>query len=203
MSTDSLLEKSPAREAVPAVSGFVTLEGYFAIAAESEYKVEYIDGELFFMDGVTLFHSSIQTNITGFLFIQLAASEYAIHSSDVNVQVSPSAYFFPDLCVVRGAARPAPVGTALLNPVLVVEVLSQSTAHKDLGVKLQRYREMPSLEHYLIIEQQRVYVELHSRVDGTWAQRAFSDLDETLRLDSLGASLSLAQIYRGIDFAHS
>ncbi len=201
MSTDSLLEKSPAREAVPAVSGFVTLEDYFAIAAEVEERIEYIDGEIFYMDGVTFAHGRIQVSVTVGLCDQLPIAEYAIFSSNVSVHIGPSAYFFPDLCVVRGVARPAPVGTALLNPVLVVEVLSQSTAHKDLGVKLQRYREIPSLEHYLIIEQQRAYVELHSRVDGTWAQRIFSDLDETLRLDSLGASLSLAQIYRGIDFA--
>ena len=78
MSTDMLLAKTPSTpEAVAAASDFVTLEDYFAIAAESECKVEYIDGEIFFMDGVTLFHSSIQINITGFLYNQLDATDYA------------------------------------------------------------------------------------------------------------------------------
>lgn len=202
MSTDLLLEKTPStHEAIPAASAFVTLEEYFVMTAESEHRIEYIDGEIFVMDGVTLFHSSIQVNVTVGLYNQLADTDYAIHSSNVSVNVAPSAYLFPDLCVVRGAGRLARRGTALVNPVLVVEVLSKSTAYKDRGIKLQRYQEISSLEHILIIEQQRAFVELHSRVEGVWTQRAFSDLDAAASLDSLGASLSLAQIYRGIDFA--
>lgn len=201
MSTDLLLEKTPSTpEAVSAASDFVTLEEYFTIAAESECKVEYIDGEIFFMDGVTLFHSSIQINMIRILLQQLAEIDYAIHSSNVSVHVSPSAYIFPDLCVVRGAGQVARRGTALLNPVLVVEVLSKSTARKDRGVKLQLYREIPSLEHYLIIEQQRVFLEHHRRDRGNWKQATYTSLDDSVPLDSLGASLSLAQIYRGIDF---
>ncbi|MCY4466949.1 MAG: Uma2 family endonuclease [Chloroflexi bacterium] len=197
MSTDLLLEKTPSAPS----RDFVTLKDYLAIAAKVEERIEYIDGELFFMDGVTLFHGRIQTNVTVGLYNQLVAAEYAIFSSNVSVHIAPSAYFFPDLCVVRGAGQIARRGAALLNPALVVEVLSPSTAHKDLGVKLQRYREIPSLQHYLIIDQQRVFVELHSRIDGVWTKRAFSDLDEEASLDSLGASLGLAQIYRGIDLA--
>ncbi|MYE78025.1 MAG: Uma2 family endonuclease [Chloroflexi bacterium] len=202
MSTEILLEKAPTRETIPAASDFVTLEDYFAIAAEREERIEYIDGEIFFMDGVTFAHGRIQINVIRILLGQLAADEYVIQSSSVSVHIDPSAYLLPDLSVIRGREQPARRGTALVNPALVVEVLSKSTAYRDHGVKLQRYREIPSLEHYLIIEQQRVYVELHSRVDGAWAQRAFSALEETVPLDSLGASLSLAQIYRGIDLAH-
>ena len=202
MTTDMLLEKTPSpSQAVSPASNFVTLEDYFAMTAESEHRIEYIDGEIFVMDGVTLFHSSIQINMTRILLQQLDEIEYRIHSSNVSVHVAPSAYLFPDLCVVRGAGRVARVGTALLNPILVIEVLSKSTASKDRGIKLQRYQGISSLEHILIIEQQRAFVELHSRVDGVWTQRAFSDLDAAASLDSLGASLSLAQIYRGIDFA--
>ena len=202
MSSDLLLEKAPsAPEAVPAASDFVTLEDYFAIAAESERKVEYIDGEIFFMDGVTLFHSSIQINITGFLYNQLDATEYGIHSSNVSVHISPSAYLFPDLCVVRGAGQIARRGTALLNPVFVVEVLSKSSVRKDRGIKLQRYQAIPSLEHVLIIEQDFVAVEHHRRAGDNWGQTTCTSLDDSVPLDSLGASLSLAQIYRGIEFA--
>ena len=202
MSTDLLLEKTPSTpEAVAAASDFVTLEDYFAIAAESECRVEYIDGELFFMDGVTLFHSSIQINITGFLYNQLDATDYGIHSSNVSVHVAPSAYIFPDLCIVRGAGQVARRGTALLNPVLVVEVLSKSTARKDRGIKLQRYQAISSLEHVLIIEQDFVAVEHHRRDRGNWKLATYTSLDNSVPLDSLDASLSLAQIYRGIDFA--
>ena len=202
MSSDLLLEKAlSAPEAVPPASDFITLEDYFAIAAESDCRVEYIDGELFLMDGVSFVHGRVQINIIRILLQQLAEDEYVIQSSNVSVHVAPSAYLFPDLCVVRDRERPARVGTALLNPVLVVEVLSKSTARKDRGIKLQRYQAIASLEHILIIEQDFAAVEHHRRDDANWQQATYSSLDDSVPLDSLGASLSLAQIYRGIDFA--
>ncbi|MCY4146764.1 MAG: Uma2 family endonuclease [Chloroflexi bacterium] len=135
MPTDLLLERAPAPpEALPAASRFVTLEEYFAMTVASERRIEYIDGAIFVMDGVTLFHSSIQINMTRILLQQLAGSDYGIHSSNVSVHIAPSTYFFPDLCAVRGAGRVARSGAALVNPVLVVEALSKSTAHKDRGI---------------------------------------------------------------------
>ena len=202
MSTDLLLEKTPSTpEAVAAASDFVTLEDYFAIAAESECRVEYIDGEIFLMDGVSFVHGRIQINMIRILLQQLAEDEYVIQSSNVSVHVASSAYLFPDLCVVRDRERPARVGTALLNPVLVVEVLSKSTARKDRGIKLQRYQAISSLEHVLIIEQDFVAVEHHRRDRGNWKLATYTSLDNSVPLDSLDASLSLAQIYRGIDFS--
>ncbi len=202
MSTDLLLEKTPSTpEAVAAASDFVTLEDYFAIAAESECKVEYIDGEIFFMDGVSFVHGRVQINMIRILLTQLDADNYVIHSSDVSVRASRTGYFFPDLCVVRGVERAASGTTNLLNPALVVEVISPSSRNKDRADKLPRYLAMPSMEHVLVIEQDFVAVEHHRRDRGNWKQATYTSLDDSVPLDSLGASLSLAQIYRGIDFS--
>ncbi len=201
MSSDLLLEKAPPVPAVvPAASDFVTLEDYFAIAAESEFKVEYIDGEIFYMPGVTNIHGEIQINLA-IALAHLRGAGYKLLSSDVSVQCAPSVFFFPDLIVVRNPARYAGDHTDLLNPALVVEVISPSSRNKDRADKLPRYLAMPSLEHVLIIEQDFAAVEHHRRDDENWQQATYSSLDDNVPLDSLGASLSLAQIYRGIDFA--
>ena len=201
MSTDLLLEKTPSTpEAVAAASDFVTLEDYFAIAAESECKVEYIDGEIFFMPGVTNMHGEIQINLA-IALAHLRGAGYKLLSSDVSIQCAPSFVFFPDLIVVRNPARYAGEHTDLLNPALVVEVISPSSRNKDRADKLPRYLAMPSMEHVLIIEQDFVAVEHHRRDRGNWKLATYTSLDNSVPLDSLDASLSLAQIYRGIDFA--
>ncbi len=202
MSTDVLLRDAP----TPDVSDkreFVTLERYFEVSAESHTRVEYLDGELFIMDGVRYEHGAIQMAIGGFLFAQLTHPEYVLLSSNVRIRASQTAYFFPDLTVVRGKPRFAPGRNDLLNPVLVVEVLSPSTRSRDLVDKLPVYRAMPSLEHILIVEQNRPSVEQHSRAGDDWSQSQYAALADIVTLDSLGASLSLAQIYRGIDFPQS
>lgn len=182
---------------------FISLEQYFEIAAESDWKVEYLDGEIFFMDGVKYQHGAIQMLIGGVLYTQLAHPDYVLLSSDVLIRARQSAYFHPDLTVVRGEPRIAPGRNDLLNPVMVVEVLSPSTRNHDLVNKLPAYQAMPSLEHILIIEQTRPHVAHHNRSGGAWAMRQYEALDDVVALDSLGASLSLAQIYRGIDFPHN
>ena len=202
MSADVMLRDAPAPE-VPDKREFVTLERYFEISAESHTRVEYLDGELFYMSGVRYAHGKIQMLIGALLVGHLDDNEYDVLSSNVCIRPRQMAYFFPDLTVVRGKPRFAPGRNDLLNPVLVVEVLSPSTRNHDLDNKLPVYRAMPSLEHILIVEQNRPSVVQHSRAGDAWTQHQYSELDDIVSLDSLGASLSLAQFYRGIDFLQS
>ena len=202
MSADVMLRDAAAPDIAPP-RGKTTLAQYFELVADTEMRVEYLDGELFYMDGVRYEHGAIQMHIGGILYTQLAHPEYVLLSSNVSIRARQTAYFFPDLTVVRGKPRFAPDRNDLLNPVLVVEVLSPSTRNHDLDNKLPVYRAMPSLEHILIVEQTRPYVAHHSRAGSDWTMQQVDALDDVVALDSLGASLSLAQIYRGIDFPHS
>ena len=200
MSADVMLRDAPAPGIAPA-RGKLTLAQYYTIAAASELRVEYLDGEIFYMDGVRYEHGAIQMHIGGILYTLLAHPDYALLSSNVSIRASQTAIFFPDLSVVRGQPRFAAGRNDLLNPVLVVEVLSPSTRKHDLDNKLPVYHAMPSLEHILIIEQSRPAVTHHSRSGAAWTKRQHDAPGEVVALDSLGASLSLAQIYRGIDFS--
>lgn len=202
MSTDVMLRDAPAPE-ISDKREFVTVERYFEISAESHTRVEYLDGELFYMSGVRYAHGKIQSQLAWLLVGHLDDNEYDVLSSNVCIRARQLAYFFPDLTVVRGKPRFAPGRNDLLNPVLVVEVLSPSTRNHDLDNKLPVYRAMPSLEHILIVEQNHPSVVQHRRAGDAWVQHQYSELHEIVTLDSLGASLSLAQIYRGIDFSQS
>ena len=193
----------PAPRFQPPGRALMTLEEYFAFAEATDYRVEYIDGEIFIMGSVTLDHGRIQMAIAGFLFVQLTFPDYDFYSSDIAVRSRHGARFQPDLSVVRGEPQRYEDSNDLLNPVLVVEALSPSTRDHDLDTKLPIYRSMPTMEHILIIEQDRPLVQHHSRVDGEWTQLEYSDMDDIVNLESMGASMSLAQIYRGVDFPQS
>ena len=206
MSADVLLREAPPAPALAPMPdfapprGFVTVEQYFQFAENSEFKVEYIDGAMFEMPKVMDSHLLIQRNVSRFLHVQIDLDLYPIHSGDASVRTDSSAYVHPDLSVVRGVEVFAENRIDLLNPVLVVEVHSKSTRSHDIINKLPRYLAMPGLEHILYIEQDIVSVTHHARVGGEWTRRECNSLDDILALDSLGVSLSLAQVYRGVMF---
>ena len=200
MSTDAMFrEAMPVLEVAP-VREPVTLERYIEIAAASEHRIEYIDGVIHPMYGARNNHGEIQLNLA-IALRRLKPFGYRLLSDAVSVLPTPTTVFFPDMSVVREPAQYADVDSDLLNPVMVVEVLSPSTRDKDLYDKLPRYLDMPSMEHILIIEQDFVSVEHHRRIGNIWTQTTYTDLADIVALDSLGASLPLAQVYDLIEFS--
>ena len=193
----------PAPRFQPPGRALMTLEEYFAFAEATEYRVEYYDGEIFIMGAVKPPHSLAQANLIRLLGNSLAFPDYLVFSGGVLVRRRHKGRFIPDMCVVRGAMQIAENSDELVNPALVVEVLSPSTRRHDIDTKLPEYRDMPTMEHILIVEQDRPGVQHHSRVDGEWTQLEYSDMDDIVNLESMGASMSLAQIYRGVDFPQS
>ncbi len=177
-----------------------TVEEYLAFESESEIKHEYIDGEIYDMTGGTSNHSEIAANVLGTLFGQLVESDCSLRTSDMRVKIRENTYVYPDLSVVCGEGEYADGRTSLLNPALAVEVTSPSSINYDHSTKLEFYRSLPSIWGYLVIEQNRVYVDLHTRVENGWRRQTFSELNDTIPLETLSASLGLSQIYRGIAF---
>ena len=194
------IELPPVSKFQPPGRALMTLEEYFAFADATEYRVEYIDGEIFVMGSATLSHGLIEMNLGALLHFLLAFPGYLVYSSSIAVRAQDTVRFLPDLSVVRGEPQRYEDSNDLLNPVLVVEALSPSTRGKDINTKLPEYRDMPTMEHILIVEQDRPFVQHHMRVDGEWTQREYTNMDDIVNLDSMDASMSLAQIYRGVDF---
>ena len=108
---------------------------------------------------------------------------------------------YPDLTLVRGASRFAdPAEYNLMNPFFVVEVTSPSSEDRDRLDKMDYYYDVPSIEAYLIVDQHRVFAELHTRENSGWQRQAFTELDDVISLAMLNCELPLAEIYRGIKF---
>ena len=179
-----------------------TAEEYITRERKAFHKSEYLDGQIFAMSGASRVHSLITSNISNTLYNQLVGSDCEVHSSDMRVQPSPIAYFYPDVVVACGEPRFADdIFDTLLNPVVIVEVLSPSTAAYDRGEKFSHYRQSTSLQDYILVAQHKVGVEHHWRQDRQWEHTEFRALDEVLPLTSIGCNISLHDIYRRVNVA--
>ena len=178
----------------------MTVEEYFAFDEASEYKNEYIDGEVYPMTGGTAYHAEIMLNVGFALRLRLSGGDFHFYSSAMRNSVSPTRYLYPDLSVVRGEPELDEGAINLFNPTLVAEVISPATAARDHGFKREQYRSIPSLQVYLVIDQFEARVEVDSRQGDRWQSREYAGLDAIIPLSALDCELPLAEIYHGIEF---
>ena len=174
---------------------------YLAWEERQECKHEYIDGEIIEMTGGTGKHSKIKVRLLRALGLLLDESQFEIFDSDMRVKVGAARYVYPDLSVVRGLERyEDETELTLLNPCFVIEVSSPSSMLRDRIDKRDWYYQLPSIEGYLIVDQDRIHADLFTRADEGWLLRGFTDAQDVIPLPMLGCELPLAQVYRGIAF---
>ncbi|HET6762654.1 MAG TPA: Uma2 family endonuclease [Longimicrobiaceae bacterium] len=187
--------------ALDAVPVRLTPQEYLAFERASESKHEYVDGEVRAMGGASLDHATIVSNVSGELRAQLRGRGCRVVTNDVRVKVeSASGYLYPDVTVVCGKPELEDDRfDTLMNPGLIVEVLSPSTGDYDRGKKWEKYRQIPSLREYVIISQDRAHVERYTRQgERFWVLFETADLDETVELTSIGAALRLGDVYEQV-----
>jgi Uma2 family endonuclease len=173
-----------------------SVEEYLAVDAGGDVKHEYLGGEIVAMAGASPRHNLIASNLTGLLRSALERSPCRVLGSDQRVSAEATgAFVYPDLSVVCseprfGAQRPA----SLLNPVLIVEVLSRSTEDHDRGAKLAHYRRMESVREVVLVEPNERRVEIYRRLDdGRWL---ITDVVAgAVSLESVEAELPLDEVY--------
>ena len=186
-----------------AAKPYLSLQEYLAQERRAEIKSEYYDGEVFTMAGGSKERSVIAANVNGVLWPQLSNKPCDIYTSDMRVQVSEvGPYTYPDVTVVCGEAQfvDAEVDT-LLNPTLIVEVLSPTTEAWDRGGKFEDDQQIPALQEYLLIAQDRPRVEQYARqAEGRWHLTVATGLDGMVSLPSIGCELTLREVYRRINF---
>ncbi len=180
----------------------LTEQQYLALERAAEFKSEYFDGDMFARSGASMRHADLQSNLHGELFAALLNTQCRVYGPDFRVRVSSRMYTYPDLSVVCGKPLLADQGQdALLNPVVIVEVLSPSTETYDRGLKLQHYRNIASLQDYILVEQNEVRIEQYTRQENNlWILRDYQSLDEELTISSIGVSLPLGRIYNRVEF---
>jgi len=182
---------------------FISPEEYLAQERLADHKSEYFHGEVFAMSGASPRHVWITANVTAEFRQRLKAKPCRVSASDLRLRVtSAGLYTYPDVMVVCGEPQYAEdQQDTLLNPVLIVEVLSESTRDYDRGRKFQHYRKLPSLIEYLMIEQDEPHVEHWTRQrENHWDFVEFDGLTQSLQLTSIGCNLPLTEIYDKIDF---
>ena len=180
-----------------------TPEEYLALDREAEFKSEYHAGEIFAMAGASENHDTITVNVTVSLGSQVRGGPCRLSTADMRVHL-PEAdrYTYPDVTVVCGERQFADGRRdVLLNPTLVVEVLSPSTEAYNRGDKAKAYRQLASLQEYLLIAQDRPHVELYTRqADGRWLLSEADQLEAVVHLASIRCDLTLADVYEGVSF---
>jgi Uma2 family endonuclease len=185
---------------------FLTPEQYLAIEREAEYKSEYYQGEMFAMAGAGEAHNVLVGNLVADLHQQLRSRPCRVYPSDMRVRVSATGlYTYPDVVVVCGERRFLDERRdTLLNPSLLVEVLSPSTEAYDRGKKFEHYRSIESLREYLLVASDRVHGDLFTRQpDGRWLLASADRLEDSLDLQSVGCRLALLDLYEKIDLPGS
>lgn len=184
----------------------VTPQQYLEIERTAEIKSEYLDGEMFAMSGSNHWHDRIKTNLTGALLRELHGRPCSVYSSDMRVKAAATGlYTYPDASALCGDEQfEDDLKDTLLNPSAVFEVLSRTTAAYDRGDKFGHYRSVQSIKEYVLIAQDRVSVERYTRQpDGTWNLVPLSTLDDVLEIPSVGARISVAEIYDRVDLSEA
>ena len=184
------------------VTATLSVEEYIVLEeAQLERRFEYIDGELYEMPGGTSYHDDIRWNLIFVLYPQLLDSDCKFHSSDMRVRISDTRYVYPDLTLVCGGSRYDNNNTTLLNPVLAVEITSPNSLVYDRVDKRDFYTAVPSMQAYLVIDQHRIFAELHTRDGQRWLRDEFDSLGDVIEIEALGCRLPLSAIYRHITFS--
>jgi Uma2 family endonuclease len=174
------------------------VEEYLAFEDSSPIRHEYVDGELFAFAGGAWGHHEIASNIHAVLRPAARALGCRAALADIRLAIeSERIYYYPDVMVTCEPLNDS--DRAATRPVVLVEVLSDSTQRIDREAKLMVYRNIESLRHYLIVHQRERLVEWHQRSEHDGWQRTQLHRDDSLAIDELGVTLSLAEIYAGTD----
>jgi len=177
---------------------------YLRLERQAETKSEYFAGEMFAMAGGTRPHSLVATNLLRELSARLKDTDCVVYNSDLRVKVEPTGLFtYPDVSVACGRQRflDAEEDT-LLDPIVVIEVLSDSTEAYDRGKKFEHYRQIPTCREFLLVSQKEPRIEQFIRqANGEWTLREAAGLEAEIRLPSLGIVLPLAEVFAKVQFA--
>lgn len=181
---------------------YYTPDEYLILERQAEHKSEYFNGEIFAMTGASRKHNLVAANILSSLHAQLKGRPCEIYPSDMRVKISPTGlYTYPDVVIVCGEPTfDDEQKDTLLNPTVLIEILSKSTASYDRGEKFEHYRKLNSLVEYLIVAQDKHHIEHYVRQpDNQWLLSETDDMEQTIHLPSIECNLALVDVYYKVE----
>jgi Uma2 family endonuclease len=181
-----------------------TLEEYLELDHNSEEKIEFWDGHVFTLAGASLNHNRIQFNALVALGNKLRGKGCSVFPSDMRVKIPAyPPYRYPDLSALCGEAKVEKLGNQelLVNPSLIVEILSETTAQFDRGYKFTYYKSIESFTEYLLIAQDRPHVsQFVKQSDNSWLNHEFNSIEDGFHVASLDCKLDLSELYQDVVF---
>jgi Uma2 family endonuclease len=181
-----------------------TLEEYFDLERSSNERYEYWDGDVFCMSGVSDAHDQIEGNTSYALRRLLEGKQCRVFTANMRIKVpSLPPYRYADVSALCAQAVFEKIGgvDVLTNPMLIVEVLSESTEAYDRGDKFTHYKSIPSLREYLLIAQHRPHITQYVKQEsGSWSYQEVNTLSEEVHLPSVDCVLTLNEVYQGVTF---
>ena len=181
----------------------ITPEEYQAHEELATEKNEYFDGQVFAMAGGSHNHDMICGNMYTALRQFARARGCTAYTSNMRLLVNVNGlYTYPDAMIVCGPVQFSPGrNDTVTNHLLLVEVLSDSTEHYDRGNKFELYRGIATFAYYILIHQDRVFIELHQRVSAGWLLTEIKDINVTLKFDALDLEIPVSAIYEDVNWA--
>jgi len=182
---------------------WVPVQEYFVRDQHASEKLEYYAGTVVAQAGATARHNLIISNLIGHLYAPVRKNGCHIFPSDIRVQaIAQQIYTYPDLTIVCGTPQYAePSEMTLLNPTVIMEILSPSTELRDRKEKLGYYRSIESLQAYIFIGQHAPYVQRYTRqTEHFWYVHLIDELADEVALEAIGCAIAMQSIYDGIAF---
>ncbi|ODH01892.1 hypothetical protein A4S05_26895 [Nostoc sp. KVJ20] len=182
---------------------YYTPEEYLELEEAADYKSEYIDGQIIPMAGGTINHNRISLNLSAALNFAFRQQDYEVFMGDVRLWIPQKlTYTYPDVMILAG--EPEFFNNrkdVIMNPQIIVEVLSKSTKGYDREDKFQVYRTISTFQEYLLIDQTRIHVEQFSKTGKKqWALREYDEEDEAIALVTVPFEISLQDLYNKVKF---
>ena len=180
----------------------LTIEEYLEWENAATEKHEYYRGEIFAMSGAKMVHNHITSNLLTGLGTRLKGKPCKPFGSDTRVHIPSNTLFtYPDITVICGKEETLnDDGFNVLNPSVIFEVLSPSTAQYDRGEKFGLYRDIPSLKAYIIVHTTSAYIEaFHINREGHWELREYKGVGDVLALTAIGVEMPVAEVYEGVN----
>ena len=184
-------------------SKYYTPEEYLELEEKSEFKNEYIDGEIIPMTGGTTNHNEISGNFYLHFKLKMRNQNYKIYMGDVKLWLERyQIYTYPDIMVIQGEPIYQGTGTTqVTNPLMIVEVLSKSTINYDKTDKFRFYRSLPELKEYIMINQYECFIEQFAKnAEGQWVLTEYESVNDILSLKSIDFQITFSDIYEGVNF---
>ena len=187
----------------PTAQRYFTEEEYLALEEAAEYKSEYRDGEIIPMTGGTTNHNHISLNMSIALRLALKGLDYDVFMGDVRLWMTKKRFYtYPDVMVIPG--KPEYYNNrkdTVINPQVIIEVLSKSTKSYDRSDKFQFYQTLPTFQEYILIDQSRIYVEQYCKLaNKRWSYSQYDEEDTALGFNFFKVEVPLADMYEKVDF---